>query len=112
KEIADPGTFPQREFEVAFGGTWAGRDEPPLSTDEPLEIAAAGTAVRLRGRIDRVEWEPGKRFRIIDYKSGRNRAKGMYDGGRALQLALYLLSAPTTLHIQSKPRQAVVRHCA
>ena len=75
-EIADPGTFPQREFEVAFGGTWAGRDESPLSTDEPLEIAAPETTVRLRGRIDRIEWEPGKRFRIIDYKSGRNRREG------------------------------------
>ena len=80
REISDPGTFPKREFEVAFGGRWSGKDEPPLD-DEPLTLAAAGTTV-LRGRIDRVEWEPGERFRIIDYKSGRNRARASSRGAR------------------------------
>jgi RecB family exonuclease len=88
-----------RQFEVAFGGTWAGKDEAPLSTDDPLELEAGGTTVRLRGRIDRVEWEPDERFRIIDYKSGRNRAKGVFAGGQALQLALYLLAAAKLLRI-------------
>ncbi len=99
KEIASPGSFPEREFEVAFGGTWAGKDESPLSTDEPLELEVGGRAVRLRGRIDRIEWEPGGTFRIIDYKTGKNRLKGVFDGGRALQLALYLLAAAQLIEL-------------
>ena len=92
-EIAKPGAYPERAFEVAFGGTYPGKDESPYSTDEPLELDVGGRAVPLRGRIDRLEWEPGGTFRIIDYKTGRNRLKGVFDGGRALQLALYLLAA-------------------
>jgi ATP-dependent helicase/nuclease subunit B len=92
-EIADPGAFPERGFEVAFGGLWHGREESPHSRDEPLTIDINGQELRLRGRIDRVEWSPGASFRIIDYKSGRNYQKGVFDGGRALQLAIYLLAA-------------------
>ena len=86
REISDPGTFPKREFEVAFGGRWSGKDEPP-SRRRAAHTGRRRDDVRLRGRIDRVEWEPGERFRIIDYKSGRNRARASSRGGRALQLA-------------------------
>ena len=86
REISDPGTFPKREFEVAFGGSGAARDEASPLDDEPLTLAAAGTTVRLRGRIDR--GEPGERFRIIDYKSGRNRARASSRGPGAAARAL------------------------
>jgi len=92
-EIADPGAFPERGFEVAFGGRWHGREESSYSRDEPLSIQVDGQELRLRGRIDRIEWSPGASFRIIDYKSGSNYQKGVFDGGRALQLAIYLLAA-------------------
>jgi RecB family exonuclease len=98
-EISYPGVYPQREFEVAFGGTWAGKEESRLSTDEPLELSVAGRVVPLRGRIDRIEWQPGGTFRIIDYKTGKNRSKGVLDGGKALQLALYLLAAAKLVKI-------------
>ncbi|MEO9174064.1 MAG: PD-(D/E)XK nuclease family protein, partial [Gaiellales bacterium] len=92
-EIAHPGVYPERAFEVAFGGIWAGKDESPLSTDEPLVLEIGGRPIPLRGRIDRLEWESGGTFRIVDYKTGANRAKGVFQGGRALQLSLYLLAA-------------------
>jgi RecB family exonuclease len=92
-EIEAPGDFPERGFEVAFGGRWATADESPYSRDEPLSLEIGGKELRLRGRIDRLEWRPGSAFRIIDYKSGSNRQKGVFEGGKALQLALYLLAA-------------------
>jgi RecB family exonuclease len=92
-EIAHPGDFQDRGFEVAFGGRWMGKDESPYSRDEPLALAVDGQELRLRGRIDRLEWTPGTAFRVIDYKSGSNRQKGIFNGGRALQLAIYLLAA-------------------
>jgi ATP-dependent helicase/nuclease subunit B len=98
-EIAHPGSYPDRAFEVAFGGRWAGKEESPLSTDEALELDVGGRFVPLRGRIDRLEWEPGGSFRIIDYKTGKNRLKGTFDGGRTLQLALYLLAAAKLVEI-------------
>ena len=98
-EIAHPGAYPERAFEVAFGGTWAGKEESRLSTDAPLEVAVAGRAIPIRGRIDRVEWEPGGSFRIIDYKTGKNSVKGVFNGGRGLQLALYLLAAADLVEI-------------
>jgi ATP-dependent helicase/DNAse subunit B len=92
-EIAAPGDYPERGFEVAFGGRWAGSDESPYSRDEPLSLVINAKELRLRGRIDRIEWKAGDSFRIIDYKSGKNRQKGIFEGGEALQLAIYLLAA-------------------
>jgi RecB family exonuclease len=92
-EIASPGSFPNRGFEVGFGGRWNIETESPYSRDEPLVIPVSGHDLRLRGRIDRLEWEPGAQFRVLDYKSGRNRQKGVFEGGKALQLAIYLLAA-------------------
>ena len=57
-----------------------------------MTLTIDGQELRLRGRIDRLEWSPDESFRIIDYKSGSNRQKGVFDGGRALQLAIYLLA--------------------
>jgi RecB family exonuclease len=100
REIHDPGPFQERGFEVAFGGRWFGPDESQYSRDEPLSVDIDGKELRLRGRIDRVEWTPGEAFRIIDYKSGSNRQKGVFDGGRALQLAIYLLAAADLVGIE------------
>ena len=91
-EIAHPGDFADRGFEVAFGGRWMGENESPYSRDEPLALDVDGQELRLRGRIDRLEWTPNAAFRVIDYKSGSNRQKGVFNGGRSLQLAIYLLA--------------------
>jgi RecB family exonuclease len=52
----------------------------------------SGQELRLRGRIDRLEWSLDDSFRVIDYKSGTNRQQGVFAGGKALQLAIYLLA--------------------
>lgn len=58
--------------------------------DEPLEIG--GTAVRVRGAIDRVDRVDGG-LRVVDYKTGRlwdtEKKKQVFDGGRRFQHFLY-----------------------
>ena len=49
--------------------------------------------VALRGRIDRIDISADKtRARIVDYKTGRP-VRGIFAGGEALQLPLYLFAA-------------------
>ena len=60
-----------------------------------------GTALRIRGQIDRVDVSPdGKRARVLDYKTGRLRSPrtpNRLARGRALQLPLYRLAAEALL---------------
>jgi RecB family exonuclease len=55
----------------------------------------AGKTVNLRGRIDRIDLtKDGKRARVRDYKSGKKIGKeNDFQGGRTLQLPLYLYAA-------------------
>jgi ATP-dependent helicase/nuclease subunit B len=96
-EIADPAALDTRLLEVPFGG---GRGPAPPSggTSGALEVPAGNRTLRLRGRIDRLEYDGG-RFRIIDYKTGRGpkTGDGELDGGRALQLPVYLLAGAQLL---------------
>jgi RecB family exonuclease len=92
-----PTPFTHSAFEVAFGGLWAGKEESPLSREDPLELTLEGRTVTFRGRIDRVDWNDDGAFQVVDYKSGRNRAHGLLQGGKALQLALYLHAAARIL---------------
>ena len=94
-ESGDGARFDAADFEVGFGLD----DEPAQdsrSTPEPLRLEVGGSELRFHGRIDRLEWlREGSAFRVIDYKTGRNygqRGKG-FDGGRSLQLPLYLHAA-------------------
>lgn len=80
-----------RRFEYRFGAKYTdGADHP-----EPFIVAAAGTPLRIEGRIDRIDEGDG-RFRIIDYKSGKaTRHKDLgkkLDSGVRLQLALYAMA--------------------
>jgi RecB family exonuclease len=55
-----------------------------------------------RLRIDRVNWDTERsRFRVVDYKSGGKYAEksGELQGGRMLQLPLYVLAAAKLLGI-------------
>ena len=55
-------------------------------------------AIALRGRIDRVDRLPGEGIQIIDYKTGKDRySEDSFDGGRQLQLPLYLTAAARLL---------------
>jgi ATP-dependent helicase/DNAse subunit B len=81
RELADPGPYTKRRLEVLFG-------DP-----EPVRVSAGGLELRLRGRIDRLDYDD-KRFRVVDYKSGRalKGGDGSLAGGTTLQLPLYLLA--------------------
>jgi ATP-dependent helicase/DNAse subunit B len=74
-------------FEVGFG-----------SADTPypvLEIGGGECAVRLRGRIDRIdliESQSGRLFRVIDYKTGSVPSLADVKRGEMLQLLIYAMA--------------------
>jgi ATP-dependent helicase/nuclease subunit B len=85
-------------LEKDFGLAPAEGDEPA----PPLVIEADGIAVRLGGRIDRVdvaEAEAGTFFWIVDYKTGRslNYSAASLRTFERLQLTLYALAAERVL---------------
>lgn len=89
--------FLPREFELQFGRRRSGQVSA-CSREEPVEFALGGGAVvRLAGRIDRVDvTEDGSAARILDYKTGSLAGApkaNSFDGGRALQLPLYIVAA-------------------
>jgi RecB family exonuclease len=95
-------------YELRFG---YGRDDSEsdggLSSGDPIEISAGKAKLKVSGRIDRLNWDPARtRFRVVDYKTGStfgNPKDGALEGGRALQLPIYMLAAARVLGIQ--PRQ-------
>jgi ATP-dependent helicase/nuclease subunit B len=83
-------------FEVSFGRPLENDDEP-LAQAEPVEIdLGSGLTFRIAGRIDRIDKVGPAAFEILDYKTGgfwRDDWKGVFNGGRRLQHALYGLAA-------------------
>jgi RecB family exonuclease len=115
REIADdsyaellPGAF-----EAGFGGArYALGEEDPMSSDEPLELRVNERMLLLQGRTDRIDWnERRTRFRVVDYKTGRWKNQAMFDGGRALQLPLYLLAAAKLAGIDPQHGEAEYFFC-
>ncbi len=92
----DSPPLPSR-FETAFGSTTRG-EAATASDSKPLVFGTGPAAVRVGGRIDRIDvGRVGGQtiFTVIDYKTGR-RASPKYDtleSGRKLQLVLYTLAA-------------------
>lgn len=84
---------PWEALELRFGRSAAG--EPPLVLPVP------GGALRLTGRIDRVDRTPAGKLRVIDYKTGSTREfrreTGVFHGGRRLQHVLYARAAERLL---------------
>lgn len=90
------------DYEVRFGPSRYGGQDGPLTRDEPLTVTLpGGRSIEVAGRIDRVDWRKAPAsFRVIDYKTGSARGKdNELDGGRALQLPLYLLAAARALDV-------------
>ena len=86
----------------ASASGWTGEKQGSLSQTEPIEIELPSGTLRLHGRIDRVNWDEARsRFRVVDYKSGGRHAErsGELQGGRMLQLPLYVLAAAKLLGI-------------
>ena len=105
-EIADPdgAGLTRADYEVRFGPSRHPGTDGPLTRDAPLVIdLAGGGAIEVAGRIDRVDWrQTPAAYRVIDYKTGGARARAnRLEGGRALQLPLYLLAAAQALDVDS-----------
>lgn len=105
-ELADAPGLPEHGLEVSFGGRW--HDESsPLSSDEPLELTLPSGQLRLRGRIDRLDYGDD-RFRVVDYKTGKGSSLGSggLSGGRTLQLPLYLLAGAKLVGLEPSVGEA------
>ncbi len=92
-------------FEVSFGRPLDGSEEP-LARSEPIELdLGEGLVIRIAGRMDRIDKVGDTTFEVLDYKTGgywRDGWKGVFDGGRRLQHALYGLAAVELLKAQFK----------
>jgi len=104
-ELEDPAPagYDHAAYEVRFGQAWADEETSAMSIDDPIEIDADGSRLRLNGRIDRLEWSSKRAgMRVVDYKTGGTFGAPDDDtvkGGRALQLPLYLLAAGRLLDL-------------
>ncbi len=81
-------------FEVSFGRS----DAVPPSTVQPLECAGQRDAVRISGRIDRIDtgvFAGRCVFNVLDYKTGRSirLTPESIAAGTTLQLPLYAIAA-------------------
>lgn len=89
------------EVEVSFGARQERQSERGSSRPPFILNLDDGTALRFRGRIDRLDLSSDRlRARVVDYKTGSkpdHTAKEMKDfgGGTKLQLPIYLLAAGT-----------------
>lgn len=96
-EVVDTTTRPSDSaaLEVTYGIPL--RDDPhPLSSADPVPLRVGDRTLLLSGKIDRLQWRSGGQgFVVIDYKTGqqRDKKKAVLDGGKALQLPLYLHGA-------------------
>jgi ATP-dependent helicase/DNAse subunit B len=69
----------------------------PSKFEEEFSDVAVVAPIRLRGKIDRIDFsDDGRRARVLDYKTGKRGCdlrNDKLDGGEALQLPLYLIAA-------------------
>jgi ATP-dependent helicase/nuclease subunit B len=101
-EDEDSRLYDDADYEVSFGLSHPGEQTGRRSRDEPVVLDLGGTCAHVHGRIDRLEWRAGAHFRVIDYKTGSawgHPKDDAMDGGKALQLPLYMLAAAELLSI-------------
>ena len=92
-------------FEVSFGRPLNDSAEPLARPDSATLDLGDGLVLRIAGRIDRIDKVGKTTFEVLDYKTGsywRDSWKGIFDGGRRLQHALYGLAAIELLKTQYK----------
>ncbi|HEY0592604.1 MAG TPA: PD-(D/E)XK nuclease family protein [Thermoanaerobaculia bacterium] len=107
-DLAETGYRPWR-FEMTFGETHDG-----VPAEFPAaRIAAGGTEIVLRGRIDRVDRKgDGSRIRVVDYKLGGTRFERIdarVEQGHLLQLPLYALAAVDLLRVAPDAVNAAIK---
>jgi DNA helicase-2/ATP-dependent DNA helicase PcrA len=73
--------------EAFLTGEWA--DRHPVEVEVPFATTIGGVVVR--GRMDAVFAEPGRRYDVIDWKTGRRPSGGEADAA-AVQLAAYRIA--------------------
>lgn len=111
-EQGDPLTraLPISATEARFGQRYFGEAVGALSQDQPIELALGEHVLRLAGRIDRIDSDQDRptRFRVIDYKTGkvRDEKPGQLQGGRMLQLPLYVLAGAQLLGVDPRAGEA------
>lgn len=101
--------LPMVAVEARFGQRMTGEKQGSLSQADPIEIELASGSLPLNGRIDRVNWDAKRtRFRVVDYKTGGKYAEKSAElqGGRMLQLPLYVLAAAKLLGIDPRAGSA------
>lgn len=109
QELGASSPYTESAVEVTFGPTWSDAPRSPLASDDPLVLDVGGRELRLGGIIDRIDYAPGGRYRVIDYKTGRGSGlpkTGQLKGGRALQLPLYLLAGAMLLDADHRSGEA------
>lgn len=85
--------FVPAHFEYSFGLPITD-DGDPASMRDPIMIPLDDeSAIRLSGRIDRIDRTEDGRFCVIDYKTGTSPGYRDITKGRALQLPLYIRAA-------------------
>ncbi len=96
---------------VAFEAGWQiAYVESDASLLVPFEVEGAPADVQLKGKIDRIDWHPDGRWRVIDYKTA-SKAKSPKQahypsekaGWKDLQLPLYLKLLPAIGSLQNGP---------
>lgn len=95
KEELEEIEFIPTYFEVRYGMKPYDFKESEISTEAPVLLNIGKNTLNLKGKIDRIDLtQDGKRGRVRDYKTGNISAKeNEFQGGRTLQLPLYLHAA-------------------
>jgi RecB family exonuclease len=110
REDARSAGLPHAACEARFGPARPGEGAAALAQDEPVKLRLNDRTLRFQGRIDRVTWDrdPPTRFRVVDYKTGRVRDErpAQLQGGRMLQLPLYVLAAARLLGVNPSAGEA------
>ena len=84
------GRFHLKYLELAFGLTKG--DYDPASLSNPYQLGEGPAAVKLWGKIDRVDVDDRGRFIVYDYKSGRGPAIREIIKTDYLQLPVYIMA--------------------
>jgi ATP-dependent helicase/nuclease subunit B len=82
-------------LEVSFGRPIDEAEEALASAEPATIMLAPGITLRFAGRIDRINEVGPSTFEVLDYKTGgyfRDDWKGIFNGGKRLQHALYGLA--------------------
>ena len=86
EERLSTASFQPFKVEYAFG-------DPEASEAPFFEIAGKGKTVQFRGRVDRIDTDPERKFAVVmDYKRSARFKSASLELGTSLQLPLYLLA--------------------